>query len=56
MTGFIDGCGEIIFLRDGKTPHVDGDCGGKISYLGGTSTRRPCRSRPARRASARGCS
>jgi hypothetical protein len=35
MTGFIDGCGEIIFARDGKPQQVDGDCGGKISYLGG---------------------
>jgi hypothetical protein len=35
MTGFIDGCGEIIFARDGKPQQLDGDCGGKISYLGG---------------------
>jgi hypothetical protein len=35
MTGFIDGCDEIILRRGGKTPAATGGCGGKISYLGG---------------------
>jgi hypothetical protein len=31
----LDGYGEIIYLRDGKTRLASDDCGGKISYLGG---------------------
>jgi hypothetical protein len=38
MTGFIDGCDDIIYLKPGQPgprPAAAGDCGGKISYLGG---------------------
>jgi hypothetical protein len=33
MTGYLDGCGDII-LKNG-TAAAPADCGGKISYLGG---------------------
>lgn len=35
MTGYLDGCGQVILRNapDGTTP--DTSCGGKISYLGG---------------------
>lgn len=37
MTGFLDGCGDIIYRQtgDGRQLATSGDCAGKISYLGG---------------------
>lgn len=35
MTGFIDGCGDIIYRTTGEPAAATGSCGGKISYLGG---------------------
>ncbi|CAN5794873.1 hypothetical protein BH11MYX3_BH11MYX3_32590 [soil metagenome] len=34
MSGYLDGCGDIILKGDGTTAHAVG-CEGKISYLGG---------------------
>ncbi|MBA3463040.1 MAG: hypothetical protein H0T46_23995 [Deltaproteobacteria bacterium] len=36
MSGYLDGCEDIIFKGDENVPHAIG-CGGKISYLGGHS-------------------
>ncbi|HEX8108013.1 MAG TPA: hypothetical protein VF516_09815 [Kofleriaceae bacterium] len=35
MTGFLDGCGQVILRTTGEAPAAATECGGKISYLGG---------------------
>jgi hypothetical protein len=35
MTGFLDGCGEVILRTTGATPAAETECAGKVSYLGG---------------------
>jgi hypothetical protein len=36
MTGYLDGCGDVILKGTSSAP-PPAECGGKISYLGGHS-------------------